>query len=263
MQITLSAHAPKVDDPRDPQPRLVGLIHLDVYQIDVPLGAVSANEQLWKRVDENAVGVGAGTAELLYKNGVRAGVVPRTEWSFFHDLMQRQPGTLRHAVVNGSHADMAPLALEGPADKAIEHEDIFVFDADNRLSGRTFDQCFNGVSLSFQPAPRAPGTVRVAVCPTIRGERRRIDFSATNTEYDSPFSEVTRFYDLNLRADVPDDSFLIVAPSDDSRRRSSVGGRFFIVQDNAERLERVLVIVPAFLRPDGKPITYTETAAGH
>jgi hypothetical protein len=263
MQITLSAHPPKADDPRDPQPQVVGLIHLDVYQIDVPLGVVSGNEQLWKRVDENAVGNGAGTAELLRRNGVRAGVVSRTEWGFFHDLMQRQPGTLRHAVVNGTHADMAPLALEGPADKPIEREDIFCLDEQNQPHGRTFEQCFNGVSLSFQPAPREPGTVRIAVCPTIRGERRRIDFSATNTEYDSPFAEVTRFYNLNLRADVPDDSFLIIAPSEDARRPSSVGGRFFIVQDNAERLERVVVIVPTFLQPDGKPIKYTETAAGH
>jgi hypothetical protein len=126
------------------------------------------------------------------------------------------------------------------------------------LIGRTFEQCVNGVSLSFQPAPRKQGSVRIAVCPTIRGERRRLEFTPTNQELESPFAEVTRLYDLNLRVDVPDDGFLIVAPSEDADRKTSVGGRFFMAREKAERLEQVLLIVPSLLRLDGKPITYTE-----
>jgi hypothetical protein len=259
VRVSLSAHPPKPLDPRDPQPEVLGLVHLDIYQLDVPIGVVSRNEALWKRVDETAVGVGAGTAELLYKNGVRSGVVPRTEWAFFHDLMQRQPGALRHTVINGTHADGAPIMLDQP----IEREDIFYFDANDQVRGRTFERCVNTVSLSFQLAPRKPGSIRLAVCPTVRGERRRIEFTSTNEEYESPFTEVSRLYDIDLVADVPDNGFLIVAPSEDARRPSSIGGRFFIAQDTAERLERILLIVPAILRPDGKPITYTQSVSAH
>jgi hypothetical protein len=257
MQISLTAHPPKAADPRDPAPPVEALIHLDIYQLDLPVGSVSRSEELWKRADEQCVGVGAGTADVLYKNGLRCGVVPRTEWAFFKDYMAGQPGRMRQTTINGVRGDSVALEM----DKPIDREDLFYFDAANQLHARTFEQCVNGMSLSFQPAPRKAGSVRISICPTIRGERRRIEFTSTNQEYESPFAEVTRIYDLNLRADVPDDSFLIVAPSADANptSTSSIGGRFFTAQEKSERLEQVLLIVPSFLRLDGKPITYTES----
>jgi hypothetical protein len=257
MQISLTAHPVQPADPRDPQPELSLLIHLDIYQLDVPVGAVSRNEALWKRVDEQAVGAGEGTAGLLFKNGVRCGVAPRSEWSFFRDLLTGQPGRMRQTKINGTHGDAVTLEM----DKPVDHEELFYFDASNQMVGRTFDSCVNGVSLSFQPAPRKQGSVRLALAPTIHGERRRLEFTPSNQEYESPFAEVTRLYDLNLRADVADDSFLVVAPSEDARRSTSIGAQFFTTEDKAERLERVLLIVPSFLRLDGKPVTYTDTMA--
>jgi hypothetical protein len=257
MQISLTGHPVQPADPRDPQLELTLLIHLDVYQLDLPMGAVSRNDALWKRVDEQAVGAGEGTADLLFKNGLRCGVAPRSEWSFFRDLLGGQPGRMRQTKVNGTHGDAVTLEMDTPVD----HEDIFYFDASNQMVGRTFESCVNGVSLSFQPAPRKQSSVRIALAPTIRGERRRLEFTPANQEYESPFAEVTRLYDLSLRVDVADDSFLVVAPSEDASRSTSIGARFFTTEDKAERLERVLLIVPSFLRLDGKPVTYTETMA--
>lgn len=257
VQISLTAHPIKPADPRDPAPVIEALIHLDVYQLDLPVGAVSSNSELWKRVDEQCVGIGVGTADLLYKNGLRGGVVPRTEWGFFKQYLASQPGHMRQTTINGVRGEAVALEM----DKPIDRQDLFYFDAANRLIGRTYEQCVNGVSLSFQPAPRKQGSVRIAICPSIRGERRRLDFTPTNQEFESPFSEVTRLYDLNLRADVPDDSFFILAPSADAERATSIGGRFFMAREKSERLEQVLLIVPSFLRLDGKPITYTETLA--
>jgi len=256
MQVSLSAHPIRPADPRDPAPAIDALIHLDIYQLDLPVGAVSQNEKLWKRADEQCVGVGEGTSELLFKNGLRAGVVPRTEWAFFKDYMAGQPGRMRQTTINGVRGEAVALEM----DKPIDREDLFYFDGANQQIGRTFEQCVNGVSLSFQLAPRKQGSVRVAICPTIRGERRRLEFTSTNQELESPFTEITRLYDLNLRVDVPDDGFLIVAPSDDAERTSttSIGGRFFMAREKSERLEQVLLIVPSLLRLDGKPITYTE-----
>jgi hypothetical protein len=257
MQISLTAHPVQPADPRDPPPELTLLIHLDVYQLDLPMGAVSRNEALWKRVDEQAVGGGEGTTDLLFKNGLRCGVAPRSEWSFFREFMSNQPGRMRQTKVNGTHGDAVTLEM----DKPVDHEDVFYFDASNQMIGRTFDSCVNGVSLSFEPTPRKQGSVRLAIAPTILGERRQLEFTPANQEYESPFAEVTRLYDLNLRVDVADDSFLVVAPSEDASRTTSIGARFFTTEDKAERLERVLLIVPSFLRLDGKPVTYTETMA--
>ncbi len=115
----------------------------------------------------------------------------------------------------------------------------------------------NGMSISFQPAPNRPGFVRLAICPTIRAERRRLEFTPLNKDYESPFTEVTRVYDMQLRADVSDDSFLVLSPSRDANRETSIGGRFLFANDQSERLEQVLLIVPSFLRLDGKPMSVT------
>src|SRR5687767_5663780 len=45
---------------------------LDVYQLTVPLGAVSRSQEFWKRVNETSVDV--ATCDLLQKNGFRVGV---------------------------------------------------------------------------------------------------------------------------------------------------------------------------------------------
>ena len=42
------------------------LVHLDVYNLDLPIGTVSRNDGLWKRVDEQVVGASESTTDLLY-----------------------------------------------------------------------------------------------------------------------------------------------------------------------------------------------------
>src|SRR5689334_8957114 len=56
-------------------------LRVDIYQISVPLGTVSRNEQFWKRIDETCIDV--ATCDLLQKNGVRVGVAPTDEWDYF------------------------------------------------------------------------------------------------------------------------------------------------------------------------------------
>src|SRR5579859_514682 len=60
---------PDKDAPRR-APQLV--ILLDIYDVTVPLGAISGNDEFWKRVDEDQVDVAAH--DLLLKNGVRFGI---------------------------------------------------------------------------------------------------------------------------------------------------------------------------------------------
>jgi hypothetical protein len=100
----------------------------------------------------------------------------------------------------------------------------------------------------------------MAICPVVTTQRHRLNFTALNQEYESPFEEINRLYDLNLIADVPGDDFLIVSPSRDAIRATSVGGLFLVNNDRVEKLEQVLVIVPTLLRMDGKPITLTDTS---
>jgi hypothetical protein len=258
-QMTLTVHSADGADPRDPQPTLPVLIHLDIYQFDVPFGAISTNETFWKRVDEQSIGAGPATTEMLFKNGLRGGIAPKSDWAYFRTFLEQQPNRTRKTTITKERVESMELDLNKPA----EDEDLFFFDAENRLQGRSYQASTNLMTLSFQQAPRDPGSVRMALCPVVTTQRHRLQFTPLNQEYESPFEEISRLYDLNLKVDVPADDFLIVSPSSDAIRATSVGGLFLVNNDKVERLEQVLVIVPTFLRMDGKSFTLTDTSLKH
>jgi len=91
-------------------------------------------------------------------------------------------------------------------------------------------------------------TMRVALCPVVRSVRKRLELSPLNNEQEVTFTYPERLYDMNLRADVPVDSFLVIAPSDEARWRTSIGNNFFVSDGTAERMENVLLIVPRGVR---------------
>src|SRR4051794_33488080 len=72
-------------DPHDAQPALPILFRVECYQLKVPVGAVSKNAALWKRMNEQCVDV--ATSDLLCKNGFRVGIAPFSEWSYVKDLL--------------------------------------------------------------------------------------------------------------------------------------------------------------------------------
>jgi hypothetical protein len=255
-QIILTVHRADGTEGRDPEMRIPVLIHLDIYQFDVPFGAISDNAEFWKRVDEQSVGAGPATTEMLFKNGLRGGVAPKSDWAFFRAFLEQQPNRTRKTTITKERVDSMDLDLNKPA----SDEDLFFFDGQNRLQGRSYLASTNSLTLSFQQAPRDAGSVRMTLCPVVTTTRHRMQFTALNQEYESPFEEINRLYDLNFTVDVPGDDFLIVSPSSDAIRGTSIGGLFLVNNDKVERLEQVLVIVPTFLRLDGKPFALTDTS---
>jgi len=53
---------------------------------------------------------------------------------------------------------------------------------------------------------------------------------------------------LNLRVDVPVESFFVVAPSGEATWPTSVGNNFFVSDGAADRLETVLLMVPRIVK---------------
>jgi len=223
-------------------------IHLDVYLLDVPAGSISRDESFWRTVDENAVGAAAD--QRLQKNGIRCGVAPRNQWRHFADIFARDLSRARRTKVDGLATESVPLELDQPVDR----EDVFFFDADGQLEGHTYDHATNGVTMTFGPAPREPGTVRLTVCPVVRRERSRLEYTPTNESFQTPVTDVERIYDAGLTADVPPDGFLIVAPGPLADPDLTLGGRFLLRRDAAARREQVIVAVPTVVPLNAVPV---------
>jgi hypothetical protein len=222
---------------RDAAPAVRQLFRIDVYQFTAPLGSLGRNETFWRRIDEQCVDV--GTYDLLFKNGVRVGVAPMSEFPAIRKFIDSD-ATCRVMSVTGTVAKQVQLESR----KEVVDENIFEFNAANEAVGRTYERCTNFMNLSFEPTPRKPGSVRVKLCPMVRSTRAHLEFTLLNEEREFEWVVPEELYDLNLRVDIPPDSFFIVAPSTDADRLTSVGHAFFTQDGSTERLEQVIALVP-------------------
>jgi hypothetical protein len=222
--------------PRDAAPVQTVFFQMDVYRLAVPLGTFSANEEFWKRMDEECVD--PTTKDLLERNGIRVGQAPQSELSFFQKFMDDKPLMQRLST-------LAPEArkIELEMRKDLPHQTIFRMDARRQNIGRDYDRSSNIINMSFEPAPRKPGCVRLTLCPMVRSHRKRFEFTPLNNENEIQYVEPELLYDLNLRVDIPKDRFFIVMPSA-TADSASVGAAFLIKQGHTDRQEEILLIIP-------------------
>lgn len=226
------------EDARPAQTRL----RMELYHLRLPHRMVSYNDAFWARVDENAVDV--ATYDLLFKNGVRVGTAPIAEYDYFRDLMSEHPVVTRKDEFIGREARDIELEVR----KEIQTQNIFYLDSSNTNQGRTYDNCVNLITASFQAAPRKAGCVRVAMCPVVKSTRKRLEYTPSNAEREISYISPERIYDLNLVVDIPPDHFLIIAPSNEATWPTSIGNSFLVHDGPAERYEDVLIFVPTLVQ---------------
>lgn len=238
---SLMGNTPDSNSPRDPAAAVQSVICLEIYQLAVPAGTISANDEFWKQVNEQVVDV--ATYDILYKNGLRVGEASNDQWPFFKDFIEQNPAMVRHSTMIAREASSTELEMS----KDLPEQNLFYFNADNQLQGRSFDRCDNLLAISFQPAPRKPQTIRVALCPVVRSQRRILQYSVNNDEREIQYVQPERLYDLNLRADIAMDHFLLIAPSPEGRWPTSIGNAFLTRNTPSERQEQLILLIPRLI----------------
>ena len=126
----------------------------------------------WKRLDEQCVS--PGTYDLLYRNGLRVGRAPFSEWEFVKEMIARNPGEVTKLGTVAPEAKNVPIAMR----QDVRFQTIAHFDADEGLRIRDYEACENIINLSFQPVPRKPGQLLLALAPMVRLTRTALDFTA-------------------------------------------------------------------------------------
>lgn len=240
-------------EPKDAPPAVPTAFQVDMRLVSFPVGAYSANEAFWKRMDEHCVD--PATSDLLYKNGVRIGVARMAEldhfMKFIEDVAPIQPFTMAGTEMRNVQLEMKTKLPE---------QKLFYFDRTNQPIGRDFHSSDNVLNISFEPAMRKPGTLRLTICPMVRSTQQRPEYTVRGTELTFQFVNDEKLYDLNCKADIPPDSFLVITPSPDAWRRTSVGNGFLIKDAPAERREQVLLVIPRALKIEqaGTPLTMSK-----
>jgi len=229
--------------PADPPVMFRPTVNLSIYHLRVPLGTISGSDEFWKRVDEHAVDI--TTYDVLYKNGIRVGRAPISELDAFLKILDRNPMQTLPTVFAASGAK----TIELPMKKGALDQVLYDFDLKNTLTVRSYEECDNIFCVEFSPAPRKAGDVRVSFCPMVRTLRKRLvatgDLDTREVEYKSP----EKYFQLNLRTDIPLDGFLILGASPESKSPMSLGHAFFMLAGATEQQEDVLLILPQAMKP--------------
>jgi hypothetical protein len=241
------APEPDKDAPRR-VPQLV--ILLDVYDLTVPLGAISGNDEFWKRVDEDAVDVAAH--DVLLKNGVRFGLAHDRDWSYFKGLMGGHPEAVCKRMTSQPGREGY---LELPIRSGVAEQSLFGIDDKGVDWGRRFEKCDDLLGISFVLSPHHVGETLVKACPIVRGLRETFSVSVLNTEQSQiEPKHVEHLYDMHLEAVVPMNDFLIIAPSRQAATLTTSVGSIFLVSDGTTApVEHVLIAVPRTFRSDEPP----------
>jgi hypothetical protein len=230
--------------PRDAEPAIPILFQLEVYNLPLPAGTVSHNEDFWKRINEQCINV--GLYDALYKNGIRVGEAPYSEFAQFKKLIDENPGVGKKYAVAGTSSKDVEMAM-----KRVDGQTIWYSDAKGVGTGRTYDYgATNLFMLSFQPTPRKAGEVRLKLCPVIRENRKRLQINSLNEEMELQYVSNQSFFDLALTVDIPLEHFLIIAPSPESKWSSSLGEAFLQTDGGSQKLEQVLIVIARPYRLD-------------
>jgi hypothetical protein len=229
--------APLRIDPRDAAPAVPVVFHVEMFLLSFPQGAYSDNEDFWKRINEQCVD--PDTYDLLYMNGLRMGVAPLAELEHFKKFIA-DIAPLQNFGMTGT--DMRDVQL--PMRKDLPYQRLFHYNRHHELIGRDFKASENLLNIAFEPALRKYGALRLTICPMVRATQKRLDYTALNNAIEIDFVYDQKIFDLNCKADIPLDHFLIITPSADAWRPTSIGNAFMVKDANAEKREQVLLVIP-------------------
>jgi hypothetical protein len=244
LSLVQASELPGEPPPKDAQPAIPILFQLEVYSLPLPYGTISHNEDFWKRINEQCISV--GLYDALYKNGIRVGEAPYSEFAQFKKVIEENPGVGKKYAVAATTSKDIEMAM-----KQCENQTIWYSDASGVGTGRTYDYgATNLFMLSFQPAPRKIGEVRLKLCPVIRENRKRLQINSLNEETEVSYVSKQSFFDLALSVDIPLEHFLVIAPSPESKWDSSLGEAFLQQDGGSQKLEQVLIVIARPYRLD-------------
>jgi hypothetical protein len=219
--------------PQRPRP---AVIDLSLLQITVPTGSISGSAKFWSHVETPVVD--PAVDDLLRANGLRVGRGAVKDWPRLKEVFDAVG-----ANTVQSHF-LAPAATDQDivVSDLIPEETLFCFGR-HGLAGQVYDQCQNMLSLSFAPAPGRPDDVRLELSPVVHSVRRHYSYSVLNQQDSVDFASDEHVYDLDLRVDLPPGKFLIVSPSPESERPTSIGHQFLTRDFKSARRDVVLLFV--------------------
>jgi hypothetical protein len=213
------------------------IVQLDIYELILSHGRISRNDEFWRRVDEDHVDL--ANHDLMLRNGIRYGIGNTEDWPYFKQMIEEFCPKSKRGSTPPQPSGFVPMTMRA----GVEAEDIW-YVAESGLTGRTFHHCDNILNFSYEAVPHRAGDTRIKVGAMVQDLQQQIDVTVLNQSRQVDIVRPFQLYDLKLEAIVPNEHFLIIAPSELTKIHSSLGSVFLLRPENAEEMEVALIVVP-------------------
>ena len=230
-------------------PKGVYMIHVRLGTVEVPTGTASGSEELWSYLDEEPVSL---QSPVLRINGFRVGVGQSDAWEDLKRILQKMTGQHFGSMTIQALAGV-PVSVELKTKQPTQR--IFTSFEDLTLSGADYPPGDNLLTISCTLDEDNPNQVFMTVVPQIRSTKRISQFiQGQGIPRFAAKPVLFTFTPLTFQLTVRRDDFLVIGPSIESRRPTSVGYHFLTKERKGMRYETVLVLRPLVhrLRIDAK-----------
>ena len=207
--------------------------------VDIPTGP-GPDGEIWGLVDESSISDLQRRA--LTDNGMRVGVGSQEEWPALADALEELAGRKTEEVTS----IVEPQDLFSIAVKTRQPErTAFLIHPDGTLSGLDLPAGEYLLTLLSVPSTDDDGAMTLSCQPKVRSSRRYAQ--VTNGEGGPVIDSQHRLISVNLmtcQTMIEPGQFLLIGPSQQARRESSVGHHLFLKTKAGLTIRTYFVLMP-------------------
>jgi hypothetical protein len=232
------ARPPQAEEPR-PAHRLL-FARVRVALIELPVGAANETSDLWHNLNEDTLS--ADRAIVLNRNGLRVGTTSAENdaalTKVFRDLTGRQPFYGVLSAMSG-----VPMTLTLKQDQP--PWTVFTVDPDGQTRGADYPAGNYVLAVSCRFNEDDPSKVLLTVVPQIRSRvlKTPMDLLEPNAGILNDW-KILSFEQASFTLTLPAGDIVVIAPSKEAHRPSSVGHGFLTGAKDGVPFETVLVLIP-------------------
>lgn len=216
------------------------IVRFRLLSVEVPVGSVSASEELWSYLDEEKVS--ASDHGSLGRNGFRVGLGKQNSWPDVVKILTRLTGR-KIEEANGVIVPGRPYPIV--LRQNMGEQTLFLTKDDRTLQGADYPAGDNILGLACSLNEDDPSIVQLSVVPQVRTTQRHWEILQENGLYTTELQPTVFSFDaLGFRATMPSKDFIVLGPGALSRRPQSLGHQFLTRLKQGMTFETVVVLIP-------------------
>ena len=227
-------------DARRADSRMVLVARARVAIVELPIGMAAASPEIWDHVAQDAIPL--ARSGNLVENGLRVGIGLPEDWEALSEVLD-QLTSQQVLLTEATNLPDRPLTfrLKGSQPAAT----VFVVHEDDTVSGRDLPAGEYVLALLCAFDPMDPSVISVTGQPQVHGTQAHagvVDYGLGPTL--GTQRQIIGINLLSFQASVREKGFIVIAPSAESQRRSSVGHQLLVGARGGVPVERLVVILP-------------------